>query len=56
MTRAYNTVGGGANTNVNGLEFEARTHLYEALQNHPDFEVHQNIIYKYGAEIGRYYE
>jgi len=56
MTRAYNTVGGGANTNVNGLEFEARTHLYEALQNHPDFEIHQNIIYKYGAEIGRYYE
>ena len=29
--RKFNTVGGGARTNVNGLEFEARTHLYEAI-------------------------
>ncbi len=56
MARAYNTVGGGANTNVNGLEFEARTHLFEALNNHPDFEVRDNIVYRGGSVVANYYE
>ncbi|WP_312312800.1 hypothetical protein [Empedobacter brevis] len=56
MARAYNTVGGGAQTNVNGLEFEARTHLIDALENHPDFEVDGNRIFKNEVEIANYYE
>lgn len=56
MARRHNTVGGGSNTNVNGLEFEARTHLIDALNNHPDFEVIDNCILKNGVEIANYYE
>lgn len=54
--RRINTVGGGARTNVNGLEFEARTHLIEALNNHPNLEVFGNQIIQEGEIVAYYYE
>ena len=54
--RKFNTVGGGARTNVNGLEFEARTHLYEAIEKHPDFIVDGNEIKKNNITVAYYYE
>jgi hypothetical protein len=56
MTRKINTVGGGAQTNINGLEFEARTHLLQALNNHQDFTVLGEQVYKQGAIVASYYE
>ena len=56
MTRKINTVGGGAQTNKNGLEFEARTHLLEALNNHPDFTVLDEQVYRQGVVVANYYE
>ena len=54
--RKFNTVGGGARTNVNGLEFEARTHLYDAIEKHPDFIVDGNEIKKNNITVAYYYE
>ena len=52
-----NTVGGGAQTNLNGLEFEARTHLLEALNNHPDYAIRNgNEILKGNKIVALYYE
>jgi hypothetical protein len=39
MARRPNTVGGGANTNRNGLEFERGTSLRDAFIEHPRYEV-----------------
>ncbi|MBX2965342.1 MAG: hypothetical protein KF845_04290 [Cyclobacteriaceae bacterium] len=54
--RRINTVGGGSQTNVNGLEFEARTHLLEALNNHTDFTVIGNQVFKDGEVVAHYFE
>lgn len=54
--RRINTVGGGARTNVNGLGFEARTHLIDALNNHPDFRVLENQVFKNDEVVAYYYE
>lgn len=54
--RRINTVGGGAQTNVNGLEFEARTHLIDAINNHPEFTVLENHVFKNGEVVAYYYE
>ncbi|MGI4759852.1 MAG: hypothetical protein ACRYF0_04045 [Janthinobacterium lividum] len=39
MARSFNTVGGGANTNRNGLEFERGTDLREAFKEHPRYKL-----------------
>jgi hypothetical protein len=36
MNRKPNIVGGGATTNFNGLKFEGRTDLLEAINLHPE--------------------
>ncbi len=56
MAKKPNTVGGGAKTNLNGLEFEGRTDLLEALKKHPELTVMGNKVFR-GAEIvAHYYE
>lgn len=56
MNRKPNKAGGGANTNLNGLEFERKTSLLEDLEKHPNFIVQENNILR-GAEIvAIYYE
>ncbi len=54
--RLPNKVGGGARTNVNGLEFEGRTDLLHALKDHPDFDVDGNMIKKHGKLAAHYFE
>ena len=56
MVRKPNTVGGGAKTNANGLSFEGRTDLLEAFQNHPDFTVKENKVFRGGECVGLYFE
>ncbi|MFC1785630.1 PD-(D/E)XK nuclease superfamily protein [Candidatus Neomarinimicrobiota bacterium] len=56
MRRSPNTVGGGSKTNVNGLAFEGRTDLLESFQNHPNFTVISNRVFKNNIHIGEYYE
>jgi len=57
MARTPNTVGGGANTNFNGLRFEGRTDLLKAIDLHPDYSI-QNIneVVKDGVIVAYYYE
>lgn len=56
MARLPNTVGGGAKTNLNGLAFEERTNLLEALNIHPDFTVFGNQIFRNETIVAYYYE
>ena len=41
-----NKVGGGAKTNLNGLEFEQTTDLQTLLENLPDFTISGNHVFK----------
>lgn len=52
-----NTVGGGANTNRNGLEFEQGTDLAEAFIEHPLYKLNGDGIVERttGREVGRMY-
>jgi hypothetical protein len=56
MAKKPNTVGGGARTNLNGLEFEGRTDLLEALKKHPECTVEGNQVFKDGKIVAHYYE
>ncbi len=56
MAKKPNTVGGGANTNKNGLHFEGRTDLLKALNDHPDYNVEGNKVYKNEKLVAHYYE
>jgi hypothetical protein len=56
MAKKPNTVGGGAKTNHNGLAFEGRTDLLEALNQHPDFTVIGNQVFRDGIIVAHYYE
>ena len=56
MAKKPNTVGGGAKTNTNGLAFEGRTHLLQALKNHPDYSVDGNEVKKNGLRVALYFE
>lgn len=57
MQRKPNTVGGGANTNLNGLKFEGRTHLLKAIDEHPDYDIqNHNEIIKDGKVVAFYFE
>jgi hypothetical protein len=51
-----NTVGGGAQTNKNGLAFEARANLLIALENDDRFDVNGNMIFFQGNLVGRHFE
>jgi len=57
MNRTPNKSGGGANTNVNGLRFEAATHLKKLLVEQSNYQVNnQNQIIKNGVVVGEYFE
>lgn len=56
MTKKPNTVGGGARTNHNGLAFEGRTDLLEALKQHSDFTIIGNQVFRDGKIVAHYYE
>lgn len=56
MARTPNTVGGGAKTNFNGLKFESRADLRDAIVAHPDYTLLGDNVYKDGAIVARYYE
>ena len=56
MAKKPNTVGGGAKTNENGLGFEGRTDLLQALNLHTDFTVMGNQVFRDGEIVAHYYE
>lgn len=56
MARKPNTVGGGANTNFNGLRFERETDINDILGKLPNYSVIDNTIFKDNEKIGEYYE
>lgn len=55
--RTPNTVGGGANTNRSGLEFERGTDLAEAFQDHSLYKLNGDGVEERatGREVGRLY-
>ena len=60
MSRRPNTVGGGSNTNFNGLSFEDRTNLLESMEAHRDicYSKKDNMteIFFKNTSIGFYFE
>ena len=56
MARIPNTSGGGANPNFNGLRFEARADLRDAIVAHPDYLLINDKVYKEGEIVAEYYE
>lgn len=57
MTRKPNRVGGGAVTNFNGLKFEGRTDLMQAINKHPDYTIrNKNEVIKNDNVVAYYYE
>ena len=56
MRKSPNTVGGGAKTNENGLRFEARADLRDAIAEHPNYTLENDIVYNNGHKVAYYYE
>lgn len=57
MARIPNTVGGGAQTNLNGLHFEGRTDLLDAINLHPEYTIiNNNQVIKNGQIVAYYFE
>ena len=56
MARKPNTVGGGSKTNFNGLKFEARADLREAIAIHPAYDLRSDKVYENGKVVAKYYE
>ncbi|RZK01566.1 MAG: hypothetical protein EOO43_24315, partial [Flavobacterium sp.] len=57
MSRVPNTVGGGARTNLNGLQFEGRTDLKEAIKKHPDYHLNEKEqVIKGNIVVAQYFE
>lgn len=50
MARNPNTVGGGAQTNKNGLHFEQTTELKDVFKNHPNYKLDKNDVYNINGE------
>ncbi len=55
MSKKPNTSGGGAKTNLNGLLFEERTCLIEALKNHEEIHVNEKKQIILNGEVIGYY-
>lgn len=51
MIRPFNTFGGGANTNRNGLEFERSTELRDAFVEHPRYALHGDTVVDRATEL-----
>ena len=56
MARKPNTVGGGSRTNFNGLKFEARADLRDAIAMHPVYDLRSDKVYENGKVVAKYYE
>jgi len=57
MPRTPNIVGGGSNTNFNGLKFEGRTDLLEAINLHPNYSIqNKNEVIKNNEVVALYFE
>jgi hypothetical protein len=56
MARKPNTVGGGSRTNFNGLKFEARADLRDAIIVHPVYDLRNDKVYENGKVVAKYYE
>jgi hypothetical protein len=57
MRKNPNKVGGGAKTNKNGLLFEERMNLLDAIKNHEDYTIENgNEIVKKGEIVAFYFE
>lgn len=56
MARKPNTVGGGSKTNFNGLKFEARADLRDAIAIHPNYDLISDKVYENGKVVAKYYE
>jgi hypothetical protein len=56
MARKPNTVGGGSKTNFNGLKFEARADLRDAITIHPIYDLRNDKVYENGKIVAKYYE
>lgn len=57
MAKLPNTVGGGARTNLNGLQFEGRTDLREAIRQHPVYHLNENDqVIKDNLVVAQYFE
>lgn len=57
MAKTPNTVGGGARTNLNGLQFEGRTDLREAIRQHPIYHLNEkDQVLKDNLVVAQYFE
>lgn len=57
MAKAPNMVGGGARTNLNGLQFEGRTDLREAIRQHAIYNLNENDeVVKGSLVVAKYFE
>lgn len=57
MAKLPNTVGGGARTNLNGLQFEGRTDLLEAIRQHPVYNLNEREeVVKDNLVVAKYFE
>ena len=57
MAKLPNTVGGGARTNLNGLQFEVRTNLREAIRQHPIYRLNEkDQVIKDDLVVAQYFE
>lgn len=56
MARKPNTVGGGSKTNFNGLKFEERADLRDAIIVHPVYDLRSDKVYENGKVVAKYYE
>jgi hypothetical protein len=57
MTKLPNKVGGGARTNLNGLQFEGRTDLREAIRQHPIYDLNEmEEVVKGNMVVAKYFE
>ena len=56
MPRNINTVGGGAQTNANGLHFEQTTELRDLFENSNVFTLLGDNVYKDGVKVATLYQ
>lgn len=56
MPRNKNTVGGGAQTNANGLHFEQTSELRDLFENSNDFTLFGDDVYKDGVKVATLYQ
>ncbi|WP_407522306.1 hypothetical protein PDL71_14440 [Lacibacter sp. MH-610] len=57
MAKMPNLVGGGARTNLNGLQFEGRTDLREAIRQHPIYKLNEkDEVVKDNLVVAQYFE